>query len=135
MNDEVCFSQNPMYENIKYSDLSKTQERVVCRAINVIKKQFKLLAHKTWHLVILGYFKKYRSMKYFLSDINIIITFSIQDITSQNQFQIRFLDKFLFKQKVDKKMIINTIISSILESTFTSDVDDENIGDSKREKT
>ena len=46
MNDEVCFLQNPMYENIKYSDLSKTQARSIFHASDAMKKQVNLLAQK-----------------------------------------------------------------------------------------
>ena len=67
-----------MHKKIKYSYLSKNQSRYVCRASGVMKKQIKLLAHKTWNSVILGYLLKDKSMKEVLLAMDIITTFSTQ---------------------------------------------------------
>ena len=45
-NDEVCSLKSPIYENIKYSDLSKNQARYVRRTSDLMNTQIKLLAHK-----------------------------------------------------------------------------------------
>ena len=55
--------KNPIHENIKYSDFPKTQPRSVFRASGVMETQVKLLAHKTWHFVILEYFMKDKAIK------------------------------------------------------------------------
>ena len=44
---------------------------------------------------------------------------------------MRFLDNLLLKQDVDKKLIINAINFSMLESPYTSDDDDTENGVSK----
>ena len=44
---------------------------------------------------------------------------------------MRFLDKLVLKQDFDKKLIINKIDYSILESPSTSDYDDTENGVSK----
>ena len=66
INDELCPLQNTIYEKINYSYLSKTQARYVCHASDINKTQIKLLAHKTWHSVILEYLLKDKSMKEFV---------------------------------------------------------------------
>ena len=57
-NDEVCSLKNPIHDNIKYLDLSKTQARADCQASGVMKKQIKLLAHRTWNSMIIEYLPK-----------------------------------------------------------------------------
>ena len=42
----------------------------------------------------------------------------------QNKCQMRFLDKLVLKKDVDKKLMINSITCSILESPSYSDDDD-----------
>ena len=78
--DKGCSSFIPIHEKIKYSDLSKTQSIAVICAIYVMKSQIKLLAHKTWHSVILEYFLKDKSMKEVVSAMDIINTLSTQEI-------------------------------------------------------
>ena len=57
--------------------------------------------------------------------MDIITTSSTQEIIRQNKCQIRFLDKLLLKQDVDKKFMINKITCSMFESPSTSDDDDD----------
>ena len=57
-NDKVCSLKNPIHDNIKYLDLSKTQARADCQASGVMKKQIKLLAHRTWNSMIIEYLLK-----------------------------------------------------------------------------
>ena len=52
-----------------------------------------------------------------------IITSSTQEIRSNSKCQMRFLDKLLLEQDFDKKLMINTIYYSILESPLNSDYD------------
>ena len=42
----------------------------------------------------------------------------------QNKCQMRFLDNLLLKQDVDKKLMINAITCSVLQSPYTSGDDD-----------
>ena len=77
-NDKVFSLQNPIHENIKYSHLSKTQERAVHCATDVIKTQIKLLANKTWHSTMLENFLKDKSTKEVLSEMDIITTLPTQ---------------------------------------------------------
>ena len=63
INYEVCSLQNTINKNINYSYWSKTQARVVHISSEVMKKQVKLLAHKTWHPMILEEILKDKSMK------------------------------------------------------------------------
>ena len=62
-NDEVFSLQNPIHDQINYSYLSKSQSRYVCRAIDVMKTQVKLLVRKRLHPLILAYFLKDKSIK------------------------------------------------------------------------
>ena len=62
-NNELCSLQNQIHDNTRHSDLYKTQTRAVHRAIDVMKKQVKVLYHKTWHSTILEYLLKYKAMK------------------------------------------------------------------------
>ena len=41
--------------------------------------------------------------------MDIITTFSTQEIIRQNKCQMRFLDKLVFKQDIDGKLMINLI--------------------------
>ena len=101
-NHEVCSLQIQMHEKIKYWDLSKTQERVVRCAINVMKKHIKLLSQKTCNSVILGYFLKYKVMKEVVLEMDIITTSFTKEIIRKNKCQMSFLEKLVFKQDVDK---------------------------------
>ena len=56
------------------------------------------------------YFLKDKDKKEVVSEMDIIITLSAQEIIRQNKCQMRFLDKLLLKQKFDKKLMINAII-------------------------
>ena len=68
-------------------------------------KQVKLLSHKTWNYVILGYILKYKYMREVVSAIDIITNLSIQEIIRKNKFQMSFLDKFLLGKALIKMMI------------------------------
>ena len=57
------------------------------------------MAHKTWNYMILEYILKEKAMKEVVSKIYIFTTSSTQEIVSQNNFQVRFLDNFRLKQK------------------------------------
>ena len=67
-----------------------------------MKTQITLLAHKIWSSGILEYFLKDVAMKEFASAMDITNTSCTQEIMGHNKCQLRFLDKFLFKQTVDK---------------------------------
>ena len=62
-NDEVRSWQNTIHKNIKYSDWSKSQSIYISRVIDVMKTHIQLLAHKTWHYVILKYIMKYKAIQ------------------------------------------------------------------------
>ena len=68
-------------------------------------------------------------MKEFVLAMDIITTFSTEEIIKQNKCVIMFLDEFLLKQNIDKKVMI--IEKSVLGSQSTSDDDNMNIGASK----
>ena len=102
INDKVCYLQNPIHENIKYSDLPKTQTRNVIRASDVMKDQLKLLDNRTWNLVIIEYFLKDEAMKEVVPEMDILTTLSRGEIIRQNQCQTRYQDKFLLKQNETK---------------------------------
>ena len=53
--------------------------------------------------MILEYFLKYKAMKEVVSEMDIITNSSTQDILRQNKCQMRFLNKLVSKQDVDKK--------------------------------
>ena len=55
--------------------------------------------------------------------MDIIYTLSTQEIIIQNICQMRFLEKLVLKQNVDKKLIMNAINFSMLDSTSSSDDD------------
>ena len=80
--------------------MSKTPSRAICPAIYVMKKRVILLAHKTCHPVILEFFLKYKAMKEVVSDIDVSTTCPTQEITRQNQFQMRFLDMFFLLKNI-----------------------------------
>ena len=71
-------------------------------AINLMRKQIKILAHKTQHSVIFEYSLKDKSMKEFLSAIDIITDSSTEEIISQNMYQIGLLEILVLKKDVDK---------------------------------
>ena len=56
--------------------------------------------------------------------MDIIITFSTQEITRQNKFQMSLIDKLLLKQIFDQKIMINVNTCSIFESPSTSEYDE-----------
>ena len=87
-------------------DWSKTQSIVISHVIDVMNSHIKLLAYKTLHYVILYYFLKDKVTKEVWSEIDIITTLSTQKIIRKNKRQMRFLYKLLFKQDVDKKLVI-----------------------------
>ena len=60
-------------------------------------------------------------MKEVLSSMDIITIFFTPEIIRQNKCQMRFLEKLVLKQDVDKKLIINAITCSMLEYPSTSD--------------
>ena len=70
-------------------------------------------------------------MKEVGSEMDIITTFPTQEIISQNKCQMRFLDKLVLKQDIDKKLWINGITCSMLESPSTYENDDMGNGVSK----
>ena len=72
INYEVCSLQNPIHEEIKYSYFSKIKEIAFFRASDVMKKQVKLLSHKTRHNMILGYFLKDKVTNEFVSETYVI---------------------------------------------------------------
>ena len=55
--------------------------------------------------------------------MDIIITFSTQEIIGQNKCQIGFLHKFLLKN-FNQKLMMNEITSSMLNFPSTSDYDE-----------
>ena len=59
-------------------------------------------------------------MKEVVSEMDIIITSYTKEIIRQNKCPMRFLDKLALKQDFYKKLIINVITCSMLESTSTS---------------
>ena len=63
-------------------------------------------------------------MKYVVSAMDTITTFSMQEIIRQNKCQMSILDNFALKQDVDKILQMNTNKFSMMESPSTSD-DDE----------
>ena len=69
-----------MHYNIKYSYFSETKSIFVLFTSDKIKTQFKLSAQKTWNPVIIEYFLKDRYMKEFVSAMDIITNFSIEEI-------------------------------------------------------
>ena len=75
-NGEVYYLQKPIHNKIKYSYLSKTQAIYVCCESGMLKKQIKLLTHKTWHFVILEYFLKDKAIKEVVSEMDIITNLS-----------------------------------------------------------
>ena len=127
-NDKGCSLLITKYENTKFSYLSKTRPITIRSASGIIKSQTKILANKTWHYVVLEYVLKYTAMKEVVSEMDIIIIFSTQTIIRHNKCQMRFLDKVLLKQDFDKKIMINTITCSMLESPSTSDYYDTDNG-------
>ena len=54
-----------------------------------------------------------------------------EEIIRQNNYQMRFLDKFLLKQNVYEKIMITAITCSILDYKSTYDDDVVNTGASK----
>ena len=60
--------------------------------------------------------------------MDIITTSSTKEIIIQNKCQMRFLYKLILKQGIDKKLTINVITCSMLESPSTSDYDEMNMG-------
>ena len=89
-----------------------------------MKTQIKKLAKKTWHSVIIEYFMKDKNMNEVVSATDIIITFYTHEIIRHNKCQMRFLYKLVLKQEFDKKLMINEITCSMLDSPSTSDYDD-----------
>ena len=71
-----------------------------------MKQLVRLLAHKTFHYVILEDFLKDKPMKEVVSEINIISNSSTKEIIRQNKFQMRFLDKFLLGEILIKDYYI-----------------------------
>ena len=63
--------------------------------------------------------------------MDIITNFSTQKIIRQNKCQMRFLDKLVLKKDVDKRLMINVINCSMLESPSTSGYDEMDNGVSK----
>ena len=55
--------------------------------------------------------------------MDIITTFSAQEITRQNKCQMNFLDKLIREQDIDKTLMINAITCSMLESSCNFDYD------------
>ena len=51
---------------------------------------------------------------------------STKEIIRHNKCQMRFLDKLVLKKVIDKKMIINVITCSMLESPSSSGVNEMN---------
>ena len=130
-NNKGCLLFIPIHDKIKYSDLSEKQSRSVRCAIYLMKLQIKVLANKIWNYIILEYILKYKYMKEVVSSMDIIITSSTQEIIRHNKCQMRFLDKLVLKHHFDKKLMINEITCSILDSPSTSDYDDMENGVSK----
>ena len=96
--------------------MSKTQARAVCRAIDVMQKHVKLWPHKTWHLVILEFFLKYKAMKEVVSEIDIRLV-PAQDIPYALIFWY-VLENHLFI------LWIGPILNKDLEFVFRSDCSD-----------
>ena len=63
--------------------------------------------------------------------MDIITTLPAQETISQNNCQMRFLDKLALKQVVDNKLMINDINFSTLDSPSTSNDDKVDNGVSK----
>ena len=63
--------------------------------------------------------------------MNIMISSSTQEKIRQNECQMRFLDKLVLKQDLDKKLMINEINCLMLESVSTYYYDDMDNGVSK----
>ena len=93
-----------------------------------MKSQIKVLSNKTWHSFILEYVLKDNDTKEVLLAMDIIIILSTQKIIRQNKSQMRFLDKLSLKQEFDKKLMINVITCSMLDSSSTFDCDDTDNG-------
>ena len=93
-----------------------------------MKSQIKLLSNKTWHSFILEYVLKDNDTKEVLLAMDIIIILSTQKIIRQNKSQMRFLDNLSLKQEFDKKLMINVITCSMLDSSSTFDCDDTDNG-------
>ena len=108
-NYKGCSLFIPIHKQIKYSDLSKTQSRAVRRASYVMNSHIKLVANKTWYYVILEYFLKFKDMKEVVSEMDIIIDSSTQEIIRQNKCQMRFLVKLvsIFKYQILVTNVIN----------------------------
>ena len=60
---KLCSLQIPIHDKIKYSYLSKTQANDVSNPSYIMETRIKLLAHRTWHYVILEYLPENKSMK------------------------------------------------------------------------
>ena len=59
-------------------------------------------------------------MKEVVPAMDIITTLSAQEIIRQKKYHMRFLDRLVFKEYVDNKLLINVINFSMLESQSTS---------------
>ena len=70
-------------------------------------------------------------MKEVVSEIDLMITSSTQEMIMHNKCQTRFLENSVLKRKFDKNLIINAITWSMLESLLNSDDDDMDNGVSK----
>ena len=96
-----------------------------------MQSQEKILANNTWHYFILGYFLKDKEMKEVVPSMDKIIEFSTQEIIKHNKCQMRSLDKIVLTQKNHRKLMINVMTCSMLESPSTSDNDEKDNGVSK----
>ena len=79
-------------------------------ARDVMKSQLNLVANKTCNSIILENFFKDKVIKGGVSEMYIINTSSTQEIIGYNKCQMRFLNKLVFEQEFDKKLMINVII-------------------------
>ena len=77
------------------------------------------------------YFLKDKDKKEVVSEMDIIITLSAQEIIRQNKCQMRFIEKLVLKQYFDNKLMLNVITCSMLEYPSYSDCDDMGNGVSK----
>ena len=95
--DEVCYLQNPIHENINYSDWFITQARYVHCVSGVMKKQVNLLSCKTCHSLVIEYFLKDNDIKEVISTMDIFTTLSTEAVIRQNKCQMSFLDNFYWE--------------------------------------
>ena len=89
-NDDGCSLFILIYEKIQYSNFSKTQSIYVRRESNVMNSHIKLLARKKWRSIILEYLLKDKDMKEVVSEMDIITTFSTQEMIKQNKCRMSF---------------------------------------------